>query len=93
MSVLLCYDTTELKDIMTIAELIKELEQYPQDIEVIVPGISNSIYNNIETLELKGIHSNFYEPNKSYYFGEQLNFPPNYDDTIPVLIISGNKIL
>ena len=77
---------------MTIQELIEKLKEFPPDTEIIVPSASN-IYNNLETLELKGIHLDYYEPNKAYYFGNQLNYYPNRGDTKSVIVISGNKIL
>ena len=77
---------------MTTQELIEKLKEFPPDTEIIVPGVSD-IYNNLETLELKGIHLNYYEPNKAYYFENQLNYYPNRDDTKSVIVISGNKIV
>ena len=78
---------------MTTQELIEKLKEFPPDTEIIVPGAVSDIYNNLETLELKGIHLDYYEPNKAYYFGNQLNYYPNRDDTKSVIVISGNKIL
>lgn len=58
MSVPLCYDTTELKDLMTIAELIKELEQYPQDTRVVIRGYEGGM-DDVDEVELTEIYLNY----------------------------------
>lgn len=58
MGVLFCYGTTVHKNIMIIAELIKELEQYPQDTRVVIRGYEGGM-DDVDEVELTEIYLNY----------------------------------